>query len=160
MTGEQEPEPPTASSLSPVLVVLGIGLVATVILGFWLNVRLADDRGPSVALWAYAIFGTIFVWVDRSSSRKLAAGPPIDEVTLRHFVIHGAAQAALATPLTGVALLLMIKASSAIDIFAFLLLILSPSCLMLVIAVLFTVGLVGCARARRRVMVSPSPRRG
>jgi hypothetical protein len=159
LSAQQEPEPPTPSSLSPVLAVLMIAIPAAVILGFWLNARLIHGWGPLIATWAYAIFATIFVWLDRRSSRNLAAGPPIDEVTMRGFLIRAAVQAALSTPLTGTAILLILKASSEIGTVGFLLLLVRVPGLMLIIAVMFTVGLVGCARARRRVMVSPSPRR-
>ncbi len=155
MSAEQEPEPPTPSSLSPVLVVLGIGLVAAIIIGFWLNARLVHGFGPLIAIWAYAIFATIFVWLDRSSTKKLAVGPPIDEVTMRGFLGRTAAHAALSTPLTGTAILLML---SQIDDWLF------PGLLVLGLGlgltVMFVVGLVGCARARRRVLISPNSRRG
>lgn len=154
MSSEQEPEPPTASSLSPVLAVLMIAIPAVVILGFWLNARMIHDWGPLIAIEAYAIFATFFVWLDRNSTRQLAAGPPIDEVAMRGVLVRTAVQAALSTSLTGAALLLMIKASE-----GFLVILVVPG-LVLVIAVMFTAGLVGCARARRRLMVSPRSRRG
>ena len=151
MSAEGEPEPPTPSSLSPVLVVLGIGIVATVILAFWLNARLVQGAGPMTALCAYVIFSTIFVWLDRSACRKLAAGPPIDEATLRRFLSHTATHAALATPLTGFAILLMFGAVAHDWLLpGFLAL-----GLILFTIVMFVVGLVGSARARRQVMVSP-----
>lgn len=155
MSAEQEPEPPTPSSLSPVLAVLMIAIPAAVILGFWLNVRLIHGFGPLIAIWAYAMFATIFVWLDRRSSRKLAGGPPIDEVTMRGFLLRTTAQAVLSTPLTGTALLLML---SQID--GWLLPGLFVLGLGLALAVMFVVGLVGCARARRRVLISPNSRRG
>jgi hypothetical protein len=156
VSAEQAPEPPTPSSLSPVLVVLGIGIVAAVILAFWLNARLVRGVGTMAAFCAYVIFSTIFVWLDRSVCRKLAAGPPIDEATLRHFLAHTAKQAALATPLTGYALLLVLSAARHDWLLPGLLILGSIP----VTVVCFVVGLVGCARARRRVMVSPSPREG
>ena len=155
MSAEQEPEPPTPSSLSPVLAVLMIAIPAFVILGFWLNARLIHGWGPLIAMWAYAIFATIFVWLDRRSSRKLAAGPPIDQVTMRGFLRRTTAQAALSTPLTGTALLLMLN-----QIDGWLLPGLFVLGLVLALAVMFVVGLFGWARARRRLMVSSSPRRG
>lgn len=155
MSAEQEPEPPSPSSLSPVLAVIMIAIPAAVILGFWLNARLIHGWGPLIATWAYAIFATIFVWLDRSSTRKLAAGPPIDEVTMRRFLGRTTAQAALATPLVGTALLLVLG-----QIDGWLLPGLFLIGLGLALAVMFVVGLTACARARRRLMVSPNSRSG
>ena len=153
MTSDQEDRRAAWPDMTAPLVILGLGFLGAIVVGQLLDQGVVDKLGPSIAYEGYALFASLFLWLDRRSAMLLLQAGSVGRTEAPLAVITNAATAALAAPLLWIAIMLSLSALPSSDL---VLQLGAPLALALAVIVAFITGLIASVRARRRVMIGSS----